>query len=822
MAISKKSNKKAGPKTTEDVVAEESQFLGDDVTLDIAEDGSVLVELDIEEVSEGLGAFSNDLDETNFYRNLTDELSENDLNELGSEILRDIESDEGDRAEWLRTIDSGLDLLGLGIQEKTVPFEGACSAQHPLIMEAAIKFQSKASNELLPADGPVKTKVLGDSTEEKEKRANRIKHHMNYQLTEEMTEFYTDSERLLLYVPLVGSGFKKSYYDSHLERPVSEFVPADQMLVPNQASDLHRCSRYTHILYKSAYDFDADCLAGLYNKPDDFGEPTQPKLTDVQRKTNSLIGVEIGVGDNSAVYTLYEQHVERYIESLDPYENDPDQEYTLSSPYIVTVEANSGAVVGIRRNWKEGDKKRKKKVQFAHYTFVPGFGFYGFGYLHLLGNLQLTLTSSLRSLVDAGQFANLQGGFKLKGVRIVDDGTPIVPGQFKDLEAMTQDIHKAIMPLPFKEPSHVLYQMLEFLDIKGQKFADSTEQVIADATNYGPVGTTMALLDASTKFFSAVHKRLHKALKQELQNIARINSETLADDTSYNIENESMSISRADYSDIVDVVPVSDPNISSNAHRMTKAQTLFQLAQQAPDIHDMREVMKHVYINMDYPNIDKILPEPEEAVNQDPVSDIQAATEGKAIKAFEGQDHKAHIALKQAFIQDPMSGGNAMMQKASIQLQANIQEHMMLGFVEQLRAQQQMQGVPEAEAASQIAQMNQKKLQMEQEQAKGGQDDAAMLLAQAEMMDSQTEAMKAENDAQFRLTELSLQKEKIDLDILKEMRRSDEFDKKQAADIDKLVTTKGIDAMINSLSQKVASDATAKEESKKKDVDKKE
>ncbi len=656
-------------------------------------DGTATVDLSEDQETEQQEALEQ---EEAFSDNLVSKLRELDperLAKVATIALDAVESDEMARKDWLKTIEFGLELTGTKVEEKNIPFEGACSAQHPLLMESAVKFQSKASNELLPASGPVKTQVLGDITVEKEAQANRVKAHMNYQILEEMTEFYTDSEKMLLYVPLVGSGFKKTYYDSHLERPVSEFIPADRFIVPNAASDLFRADRYTHILYKTANELEADFAAGLYEKPPEgVLTPQSPKLNIVQTKINKTIGIQVGLGDGDRVYTLYEQHTNLYIEGLDDEDDtrDPDKKFKLASPYIITVDAHSRQVIGIRRNWKAEDKKRKKKVLFTHFEFVPSFGFYGFGFLHLLGNLQLSLTSCLRSLIDSGQFANLQGGFKLKGVRIADDGSPINPGQFKDIETAVMDINKAIMTLPFKEPSQTLFQMLQFVDTKGQKFADSTEQVVADSTNYGPVGTTLALLDASTKFFSAIHKRLHASLKNELKIIAEINSETLPDDMEYNVTNQTMKISKADYGPTVAVIPVSDPNIPSNAHRMAKAQTMLQIAQTSPQLHDMREVLKHVYTNMDFVNVDKILPQPQQAQPQDPITDLQAAQAGTPIKAFPGQDHKAHIAIKQAFIQDPMSGQNPMMQKISTVVQANVQEHMMLQFVEQVQAQAQM------------------------------------------------------------------------------------------------------------------------------------
>jgi len=323
---------------------------------------------------------------TSFYANLVDKLDEDEKMRLAGIVLANVTSDEASRSDWIKTIEFGMDLLGVKVEDRNVPFEGACSAQHPLLMESAVKFQSKASNELLPSNGPVKTRIMGDVTIEREEQANRVKNHMNYQITQEMTEFYTDSERMLLYVPLVGSGFKKTYYNAHLERPCSEFVPADQFIVPNSSSDLYRADRYTHVLYKTDYELDADCNAGLYTKPAELGIPTEPKLTAVQKKTHELIGIKVGLGERDKVYTLYEQHINIFVEGVDEVTKKGVHSYKLASPYIITVDAGSGQILGLRRNWKEGDSKRKKKCPFSHFSFVPSFNFYGFGFLHLLGD----------------------------------------------------------------------------------------------------------------------------------------------------------------------------------------------------------------------------------------------------------------------------------------------------------------------------------------------------------------------------------------------------------------------------------------------------
>jgi chaperonin GroES len=806
-------------------------------TTTINEDGSTTVDLD---PPEQLGSS----EEKEHYENLIDQLDQEQKIQLGRLITDSVEADDRSRADWLRTIEMGLDLTGVKLEEKSEPFEGACSAQHPLLMEAAVKFQSKASNELLPATGPVKTFVKGDNTIEKEQQANRVKAHMNYQILEEMTEFYPDSERMLLYVALMGSGFKKTYYNAQLKRPCSEFIPSDQFIVPNSAPDLFRADRYTHVLYKNQYELDECFASGMYSKPEQgLGLPSTMTPSPVQKKTQELIGISTSQSNRDKVYTLYECYIDLHIEGVD----EKVDGFSLASPYIVTVDKQSRLPIGLRRNWKPDDETRQKKVPFSHFLFVPSFNFYGFGFLHLLGNLQLTLTSAMRSLVDAGQFANLQGGFKLKGVRIVDDGSPISPGQFKDIESILQDVNKAIMPLPFKEPSNVLFEMLQFLAASGQKFADSTEAVIADSANYGPVGTTMALLDASTKFFSAIHKRLHSALKHELKTIAEINGETLEDNTSYNIQGETMNISRADYAPIVAVIPVSDPNISSNAHRMAKAQTILQAAQQAPQLHDMREIYRQFYVAMDFVNVDKIMPSPSQAQPNDPMSDISSAQQGQPIKAFPGQDHKSHIAIKQAFMTDPSTGGNPMMQKVSAQLQANVQEHMVLQFTEQVQAQMQLsaggqgassgsaqqgqqgqqpngqgQGIPPqqsqgiqqgaapqqpqqdpqiqamAEAAKQVAMMNQQNLQNQLEQQKQGgpKDQAALMTAQARMADTHIKAGKAKFEEKYKSDEIGLKKAKLGLDHLKEIHKSNDKAKDRQAKQEQIVTTKGLDAMI--------------------------
>jgi hypothetical protein len=659
---------------------------------DLLEDEDTL-EIPMEEV---LGSSSSrkvdfypDADSDDHNANLVGKLSEKELSTLGEDVRRAFDADNASRQEWKQLLEAGLDLLGLKIEELHEPFEGACSATHPLLLESAVNFQSKASTELLPADGPARFKIFGDVTLEKEKIANRLKDHLNYQLTEEMEEFYPDTERMLLYLALMGSGFKKVYYSAELDRVVSEFVDATDVVVPNSASDLFRTKRFSVVLKKSRGQLEKAWASGFYSKPEDFDMiGSEDSLLDDGRLSvlaESEVGIDNVLSGTKEEFTLIEHYCMLCFDELDR----QSDEFDIPSPYIVTVDYDTGTVLSVRRNWKESDEGRTRDQTLVEYHMVPGFGFYGLGFFHLLGNLQMTLTAALRTLVDSGQFASMQGGFKLKGVRIVDDGRPIAPGQYKDIEAATMDINKALMPLPFKEPSSVLFTMLDFLDKKGKQFADSTEQIVANASNYGPVGTTMALLDASGKFFSAVHKRLHRSLKRELRLIAKLNSEVLNEDTPYNTLNDlDKRITRNDYKHYNFITPVSDPNVSSAAHRMAKAQALFQFAAQQPGVHNMREVLKLVYGAMDVHNMDKILPPEVTATPNDPMTDLKFLLEGKPIKAFKGQDHDAHIAVKQSFLMSNVGGGSQLLTDMAQFLQANMREHLVLKFQEQVEAQQ--------------------------------------------------------------------------------------------------------------------------------------
>ena len=464
--------------------------VNENVTFDIEEDGGVVV--NFEESIE----IENKPDIQEWFENLAEKVDDYDLSEIAEGVFERYDADKSSRQEWESMFERGFDLLGLKLEEASEPFEGACTAVHPLLIESAVKFQSKASGELFPASGPVKTHIMGDFTTEKEVQADRVEQFMNYQLTEQMPEYFDEFERMLFHLPLIGSAFKKVYYDSALERPVSEFVPIDQFYVSYYASDLRKADRYTHIIYRSPHDLRKETMSGMYMDID-LPEAYVPEPSPISSKIDTVMGLA-QTGEDDPQYVLLEQHC--YLTLPEDKECADD----VALPYIVTIEEQSRKVLSIRRNYRPDDPTKSKIMHFVNYRFVPGFGFYGLGLIHFLGNLTMTATAAMRALVDAGQFANLPGGFKAKGVRIVGDNDPIAPGEFKEVEATGIDLSKSIVPLPYKEPSSTLYQMLNFITATGQKFADNTEKVVSEAASYGPVGTTMALLEASSKFFSAI------------------------------------------------------------------------------------------------------------------------------------------------------------------------------------------------------------------------------------------------------------------------------------------------------------------------------
>ena len=665
------------------------QMLEGAPTFEMEEDGGVTVDFT------GVVEMEAEEEIQEWYGDLTDKLEDEEKENIAADVVDNYTSDKESRAEWEAMFEKGFDLLGLKIQESSEPFEGACTAVHPMLIESAVKFQSKAIQELFPPSGPVKTQILGKSTPEREDQANRVQEFMNYQTTEQMPEYFDEFERMLFHLPLIGSAFKKVYYDANLKRPVSEFVPIDQFYVSYYASNLRKADRYTHVIYRSPVELAKDIRSGIYRDVE-LPEATNPQPTSFSEKMDTIIGLS-PTATNDPQYTLLEQHC--YLEI--------EEDYAL--PYIVTVEEKSQQILSIRRNYKKDDKNQEKVSHFVHYRFVPGFSFYGFGLMHFLGNLTMTATAAMRSLVDAGQFANLPGGFKAKGVRIVGDNDPISPGEFKEVEATGQDLNKAIVSLPYKEPSSTLFQMLGFVTQAGQKFADSTEQIVSDAASYGPVGTTMALLEASSKFFSAIHKRLHKSQRDEFKILAQINYDYLPSEYPYEVPFAEKNVLKQDFDGRIDVLPVSDPNIPSNAHRMMISQMALQMAQQSPPGMFNLEALNRTILNAaNLPNLEEILPPKKEPQQLDPVSDIMAATKGMPIAAFPGQNHDSHIQVKMMYLQDPQNGANPIMARLKPILEANIQEHSVLKYQEQMNgmARATMEQLPpEQQQNPQVAEM---------------------------------------------------------------------------------------------------------------------
>jgi hypothetical protein len=749
MAIEKNPFESEKEKTN---VIELPQNKDSQVSFEIEPDGGLTVDFESVEVE-----MQAEPEMAEFYGNMVESLDDDTLADISAEVRDKFQADKESRADWESMFERGFDLLGLKIQDAVEPFEGACTAVHPLLIESAVKFQSKASQELFPPAGPVKSQILGKVTPDKEKQANRVQGFMNYQLTEQMPEYFDEFERMLFHLPLIGSAIKKIYYDETLKRPVSEFIPIDQFYVSYFASNLRNAERYTHVIYKNPVDLQKDIASGVYVDAQ-LPMPSNPTLSSLTEKMDTILGLNPSY-DNDPQHVLLEQHTFLTIE---------DEDEPL--PYIVTVEQESGVVLSIRRNYSPESKTKEKRNHFVHYRFVPGFGFYGLGLMHFLGNLTMTATAAMRSLVDAGQFANLPGGFKAKGVRMVGDNEPIAPGEFKEIEATGVDLSKAIIPLPYKEPSSTLYQMLNFVAQAGQKFADSTEQIVSDAASYGPVGTTMALLEASSKFFTAIHKRIHKSQRDEFKILARIDYEYLPSEYPYEVPNEDRSVFKSDFDGKIDVIPVSDPNIPSNAHRMMLANMALQMAQQSPPgMFNIQELNRTILHSANMPNLENILPQKPESQPLDPISDIIAATKGIPVKAFPGQNHDAHIKVKTAYLQDPRNGANPIMARIVPVLQANIQEHSILLYQEQISGmtkvgleqltpeQQQVPNVGEivmANAAQQILNAN---------KAMGMVQSPEQQMVALEQAKVELEKEKLKVDAAVQNAKMALETKELDL-----------------------------------------------------------
>jgi len=581
--------------------------------------------------------------------NLADFLEEGYLGEISSGLRASYEDDMESRSEWEETYTQGLDQLGVKYDERTQPFQGASGVTHPLIAESVTQFQAQAYKELLPSGGPVKTQVLGLQDAAREEQARRVKDFMNYQLMEVMEEFDPDMDQLLFYLPLSGSTFKKVYFDEAKQRAVSKFIPAQDLVVPYAASDLATASRVTHVLRMDGNEIRKMQLAGFYR---DVELSAFNHENEVRQKVDELQGTSRTYSDE--IYTILEMHVDLDIEGFE--DMAPDGEPTgVAIPYIVTLDEGSGHILSVRRNFEEGGSIAKKQQYFVHYKFMPGLGFYGFGLIHMIGGLGRAATSILRQLIDAGTLANLPAGFKARGVRVRNDDEPLQPGEWRDIDAPGGNIRDALVPLPYKEPSATLAQLLGVLIEGGRRFVSLADQQTGDTNSAAPVGTTVAMLERGMKVMSAIHKRLHYAQRQEFRILARIFRDNMpADGYPYDVVGGNRMIMAEDFDGRVDVIPVSDPNIFSMAQRVTLAQTQLQLAQSNPQLHNLNAAYRRMYQALEVQNIDEILPPPAEPQPLDPAIENARALMGEILNTFPEQDHDAHLRMHMAFMKTPL------------------------------------------------------------------------------------------------------------------------------------------------------------------------
>ena len=625
--------------------------------------------------------------EGDFDSNLADYMEDDVLGRLASQLNGDFESDRNSRADWARSYTRGLDLLGLKADDRTTPWPGACGVYHPILTEAVVRFQSQAVMELFPASGPVKTKIIGDITDQKEEQALRIQQHMNYLLTEKMTEFRPETEQMLFSLPLAGSSFKKVYYDPNMGRVCSHFVPAEDFVVSYGASDLQTASRYTHMMRKSKNDIRKLQVAGLYR--DIELSPNAPEYSDIQEKYDELEG-ESPTYEHDDRYVLLEVHVDLDLEGYEDVDDDEEQT-GIALPYVVTLVKGGSSVLSIRRNWYEDDPLRMKRLHFVHYQYMPGLGFYGFGLTHLIGGIAKSATSLLRQLVDAGTLSNLPGGLKARGLRIKGDDSPIMPGEFRDVDVPGGAIKDNITFLPYKEPSNVLHSLLGEIVEEGRRFASITDLKLADMKQDAPVGTTLALIERSMKVMSAIQARLHDAMRKEFILIAGIVRDYAEDEYEYKTDDKE-AIKSDDFDGRVDIIPVSDPNAATMSQRIMQYQAALQLSQSAPQMYDLPELHRQMLDVLGIQDAEKIIPLSEEMKPRDPVSENMDVLNGKPLKAFIRQDQEAHIQVHMAAIQDPkiqqLVSQSPMASVIGAAMASHVQEH--LGFMYRREIEKQL------------------------------------------------------------------------------------------------------------------------------------
>ena len=688
-----------------------------------------------------------------FNENLAEALSEGEMAELVGDLIGDFDDDISSRKDWMQTYVDGLELLGMKLEDRTEPWPGACGVYHPLLSEALVKFQAETIMETFPAAGPVKTEIIGEDTPEKREAAERVRDDMNYQLTEMMPEYRPEHERMLWGLGLAGNAFKKVYYDPALERQVAMFVPAEDIVVPYGASSLESSGRVTHVMRKTENELRRLQVAGFYRDVD-LGDPVDV-FDEVEKKIAEKMGFRASADDR---YKILEMHVDL---DLPGYEDeDEDGEPTgIALPYIITIEKSGNTVLAIRRNWNPDDKLKQKRNHFVHYYYIPGFGFYAFGLIHLIGAFAKSSTSLIRQLVDAGTLSNLPGGFKTKGLRVKGDDTPIAPGEFRDVDVASGTIKDNIMTLPYKEPSQVLMALLGQIVEEGRRFASAADMQVSDMSAQSPVGTTLAILERTLKVMSAVQARIHYSMKREFKLLRDIIRDYTPDSYDYEPGEDKRMAKQADY-DMCDVIPVSDPNAATMSQKVVQYQAAMQLAQQAPQLYDLPLLHRQMLAVLGIKHADKLVKMEEDQKPVDPVSENMAVLQGKPVKAFIYQDHQAHIQVHTAAMQDPMimqtMGQNPMAQSIMAAAQAHIAQHTAFEYRKQIEEQL---GVPYPAPDDEMSE------EMELQVSRLAAAAAQKVLQNSKAMAAQQQAQQAQQDpiVQMQQQELQLKQQGVQI-----------------------------------------------------------
>ena len=720
-----------------------------DIEIEIEDPESVKLSIEGEEILEMRQGEGDD----DFNENLADVLDEGTIQSIAGDLAEDISNDLASRKDWEQMYKDGITLLGLKFEERTEPWDGACGVFHPMITEAVVRFQSDTIMETFPARGPVRTQIVGKETPEKKEAATRVEEDMNYQLTEKMPEYRPEHEKMLWNLPSAGSAFKKVYYDPSLERQVSIFIPAEDVILPYGVSEINTCHRITHVMRKNKNDLLKLINAGFY-KDVELGEPSR-FTSDIQERKDKETGFSASYDDR---FEIYESHVDLDIPGYE--DLDKDGEPTgIALPYVVTMIRGTDEVLAIRRNWKEEDSLKLKRHHFVHYQYIPGYGAYGFGLFHLIGGYAKSATSIMRQLVDAGTLSNLPGGLKARGLRIKGDDTPISPGEFRDVDLGSGNIRDNILPLPYKEPSMVLSGLMDKIVEEGRRFAATSDMKIADMSNQAPVGTTLAILERTLKVMSAVQARVHFSMKQELQLLAAIIRDYTDDEYTYEPEDGTARAKKADYS-IVEVLPVSDPNAATLSQRVVQYQAVIQLAQMAPQIYNLPVLHRQMLEVLGIKHANKLVPLEEDQKPKDPVTENQNVLKGKPLKAFSYQDHEAHIKVHQMAMQDPivqqLIGQNPMAQVIQSAMQAHIAEH--VGYAYRNKIELAL-GVALPSSEDELPD------EMEKEISRLMAEAAPQVLAESQAMAAQQQAQQNAQDPviQMQMQELELKKQELQL-----------------------------------------------------------